>query len=220
MPTTLAPPSPAQTVADLLRRLGDIPPERVRLSPLPGQATEADVLAIEAHEDRLCELVDGTLVEKGMGYSESVLAVSLGSFLHAFVAPRNLGVVSGEAGMMRLFAGLVRIPDAAFASWDRFPDRRIPTAPIPDLIPDLVVEVLSESNTRAEMARKRDEYFRAGVLLVWEIDPEARTVTVYTAPNQSTILDQAQVLDGGTVLPGFTLPLTDLFGELDRQGGV
>ena len=76
-----------------------------------------------------------------------------------FVEPRNLGLVSGADGSVRLFPGLVRMPDVAFASWDRFPDRKIPKEPIPSLAPDLVIEVLSESNTKAEMERKRGEYF-------------------------------------------------------------
>ena len=78
--------------------------------------------------------------------------------------------------------------------------------------------MLSPSNTRAEMARKRREYFQAGVRLVWEVNPRARIVTVFDAPERSTTLDATRTLDGGTVLPGFLLPLADLFGELDRQG--
>jgi Uma2 family endonuclease len=89
---------------------------------------------------------------------------------------------------------------------------------VPQLAPDLAVEVLSPSNTRAEMARKRGEYFRAGVRLVWEIDPRKRGVRVYTAADQFTDLSAGDALDGGTVLPGFTLPLADLFAELDRHG--
>ena len=54
--------------------------------------------------------------------------------------------------------------------------------------------------------------------LVWEIAPDARTVVVYTSPNQFTTLGPADALDGGGVLPGFTLPLQALFGELDRHG--
>jgi Uma2 family endonuclease len=219
MTPTLAPPAAAaRTVADLLECLGNVPAERVRLQPPPGRATEADVLAVDAHEDRLCELVDGTLVEKAVGIREAILALALAGYLRAFIVPRNLGLVAGPDGAIRLFAGSVRIPDVAFISWDRCPGRRVPTAPIPQIAPDLVVEVLSESNTLAEMARKRGEYFGAGVRLVWEIDPEARTATVYTAADLSTVLDQTQALDGGAVLPGFTLPLADLFAELDRHG--
>ncbi len=214
-----APPLARPTIADLLARLGDVPAWRVLLDPPPGRATVADALALDAQEDRLCELVDGTLVEKGMGYRESLLAGALIALLRAFVVPRRLGLVTGEAGMIRLFPGLVRIPDVAFTSWNRLPGRRVPDAPVPDLVPDLVVEVLSESNTTAEMNRKRDEYFRAGVRLLWEVDPEGRTVSAYTAPDQSVTLDHTQTLDGGDVLPGFTLRLCDLFGELDEQAG-
>jgi Uma2 family endonuclease len=205
-------------MADLLDRLGNIPPSRIRFHPPPGTATEADVIEADTRHDRLCELVDGVLVEKAMGLRESFLAIALGSFLREFVVPRNLGLVSGEAGMMRLFAGMVRIPDVAFASWARLPGRRVPVEPIPDLVPDLAVEVLSRSNTEEEMARKLREYFAAGVRLVWLVDPEARTVAVYTSAEQFTLLDQTQALDGGDVLSGFTLPLSQLFAELDRQG--
>jgi Uma2 family endonuclease len=81
----------------------------------------------------------------------------------------------------------------------------------------LVVEILSESNTEKEMARKYREYFQAGVQLVWEVDPKTRSVAVYTSPDHSSLLNEAQTLDGGNVLSGFTLPLAQLFAELDRQ---
>jgi Uma2 family endonuclease len=209
----------ARTFADLLDELGQVPPERILLSPAPGTATEADVLRLaDAADKTLCELIDGTLVEKTMGFRESFLAMVVGAFLGEFVRPRNLGLVAGPDGNVRLWAGRVRIPDVAFIAWDRLPGRRVPDQPIPDLVPDLAVEVLSVSNTVREMALKREDYFRAGARLVWEIDPRARTVAVYTAPENPTILRGADVLDCGTVLPGFTLPLPDLFGELDRHG--
>lgn len=131
---------------------------------------------------------------------------------------RNLGLVSGADGMVRLFPGLVRIPDVAFTSWDRLPGRKVPAEPIPSLVPDLAVEVLSESNTEAEIARKLREYFSAGVRLVWLVDPEARTVAIHKEHEPPVVLDQAQVLDGDDVLPGFRMPLGDLFAELDRHG--
>jgi Uma2 family endonuclease len=153
-----------------------------------------------------------------MGFRESFLAIVLGSILWAFVEPRRLGIVTGADGMMRLMAGLVHIPDVAFISWNRLPNRRVPTEPIPALAPELAVEVLSTGNTPGEMARKRQDYFAAGVQLVWQVHPSARTVEVFTAPEQSTVLHEAQILDGGAVLPGFTLPLHELFAALDRQG--
>jgi Uma2 family endonuclease len=206
------------TVADLIERLGDVPLDRIWMHPAPGTATEADVIAADTHHDRLCELVEGTLVEKAMGFRESLLACALIEFLRAFVVPRNLGMVTGADGTVRLIPGLVRMPDVAFISWDRLPGRRVPREPMPDLAPDLAVEVLSESNTRREMARKRREYFEAGTRLVWEIDPERRTVAVYTSPDATTLLDASATLDGGAVLPGFSIRVADLFAELDRRG--
>jgi Uma2 family endonuclease len=206
-------------MGDLLEQLGDIPPHRVWLHPVPGTATEVDVLEAERRENRLCELVDGVLVEKPMGYRESLLALAIGAWLRAFVNPRNLGLVSGSDGMMRLFPGLVRIPDVAFASWGRFPHGRVPTAPLPPLVPDLAIEVLSESNTAAEMNRKVREYFQAGVRLVWLVDPRSRTVAVYTTVADAIVLDESHTLDGGEVLPAFSLSVRDVFAELDRESG-
>ena len=208
---------PRRTMADLLEQLGDVPLWRVLADPAPGTATEQDVIDIEAREKRLCELVDGVLVEKPMGFYESRVAAVLIQLLGNFLDQHDLGIVVGEAGMMRLAPGRVRIPDVAFISWGRIPDRQVPRRPIPDLVPDLAVEVLSESNTDKEMARKRGEYFQAGVRLAWFIDPVERTAEIYTAADQSTAIGQAGALDGGDVLPGFVLPLPELFARADRQ---
>jgi Uma2 family endonuclease len=206
---------PIRTIAELLHQLGDIPPQRVRFNPVPGTATIDDLLQ---PENAGCELVDGTLVEKAVGLEESFLGSWLLTLLNQFVMAGNLGIITGEQGFLELLPGLVRGPDVAFTSWDRMRNRRRPSEPIPPLAPDLAVEVLSKSNPRAEMARKRGEYFRAGVRLVWEIDPRKRGVRVYTAADQFTDLSPGDALDGGAVLPGFTLPLADLFAELDRHG--
>lgn len=220
MTVTLAPPSPLETVADLLHHLGDIGPDRIIVQPPLGTATEGDVLhALESPRKRICELIDGVLVEKAMGYEESALAIYLGNLLLTFVRPRNLGLVTGADGTIRLWAGRVRIPDAAFFSWDRFPDRRMPTQPIPLLAPDLAIEVLSIGNTPREMLLKRQDYFAAGVRLAWEINPRSRTASVYSsAEHADAVLNEEDILDGSPVLPGFTLPLRDLFAELDRHG--
>jgi len=201
------------TVADLLKRLGNIPPERVRLYPAPGTATEEDVIRVLDREKRPCELVEGTLVEKPMGMDESIIAGLILTCLNNFVRPRKLGVVTGEAGTLKLFPGMVRIPDVAFISWDRLPDRRRPKVPIPLLVPDLVVEVLSESNTKPEIDRKLREYFSAGVSLAWVVDPKKRVAQVYTSVRRSLRITEDQSLDGGAVLPGFVMPLKELFTD-------
>jgi Uma2 family endonuclease len=201
----------AVTVSDLLHQLGNISPERVRLQPAPGTATEADVVAVHNREKHLCELVDGVLVEKTPGYYESYIAATLIRLLGNFVVAHDLGIVAGADGMMRLASGLVRIPDVSFVSWEKLPGRRLPRQAVPDLVPDLAVEVLSEGNTPREMARKLDEYFALGVRLVWLVNPMTESTEAYTSRHQSTVLDKSATLEGGVILPGFTLSLSALF---------
>ena len=204
------------TVADLIESLGDIPLSRVRLDPPPGTATEADLLRLAATEDRLYELVDGTLVEKAMGWKEALLAMWLGHQLQTYLDMHDLGAVAGADGTLRLRERLVRVPDLAFVLWENVPPNdELPQ--IPDLAPDLAVEVISPSNTAREMAHKRREYFRAGTRLVWQVYPDRREVEVYSSPGRFRTLGLTDALDGGDLLPGFRLPLADLFA--DRGAG-
>jgi Uma2 family endonuclease len=154
MSTLTAPPPNELTARDLADRLGPMPLRRIRFNPLPGDATEEDVVALRERERRLYELVDGVLLEKIKGFQEACLAAVLIQLLRNFTTPRKLGTVAGADGMVRLAPGLVRIPDVSFVSWDRLPDRRIPSEPVPALAPNLAVEVLIEGNTQQEMDRK------------------------------------------------------------------
>ena len=216
MTTTLEPATTYRMFQEFLDELGGISPARVCMIPPPGLATEQDVINADDHQDRLCELVEGVLVEKPMGLKESILAAALIQYLGIYVRARKLGVIAGEAGMVRLMPGLVRIPDVSFISYSRLTDGKVPGESIPPIAPDLVVEVLSASNTVREMARKRREYFQAGSLLVWEVDPEKRQVDVYEEAEHCKTLTTKDSLDGGKVLPGFSLSLNELFAVLDR----
>jgi Uma2 family endonuclease len=205
---------PAETVADLLRRLGSIPARRVRLHPTPGTATERDLIRENESKLRtaLYELVDGTLVEKPKGLEESGLAALLIMFLNNFVHPRRLGLVTAPDGPFRIESGSIRLPDVSFFVRANQPGGKSPGGPVAQVAPDLAVEILSKSNTKAEIARKLREYFASGARLAWIVDPRTRTVRVHTSPTESTRLDaETGVLDGGDVLPGFRLALADLF---------
>jgi Uma2 family endonuclease len=207
-----------QTVADLVAHLGDIPMERIRLHPLPGTATEKDVIAAE-HQPRaaLCELIDGVLVEKTMGMREALLAAVIGRLLDEFVEQHDLGIVLGADAMLRLWPKRVRIPDVSFISWDQIPGNEVPDDPIPDLPPTLAIEVLSRSNTKKEMEIKRHDYFRSGVREVWEIQPKTQSAEVYTSPTKHRHIGKDQALESGDILPGFKLPLDQLFARLKRR---
>jgi Uma2 family endonuclease len=214
MATATLTPLDVETVGDLIARLGGIDPVRIRWKPTPGTATEKDLLdVVDGDDRRLCELVDGTLVEKAVGTEQSLLAATLIVFLGAFVRAHRLGKVGAPDGLMRMLEGNVRMPDVFFIArerWRALPDRR---AAVTELSPDLAVEVLSKKNTRREMARKRREYFASGTRLVWQIDPRRRTLAVYTSPTDHVTLTEADTLGGGDLLPGFTLPLAELFND-------
>ena len=151
-----------------------------------------------------------------MGYDEDSLAFWLGVQLFNFASVHNLGKFGGSQGLIRLGDTLVRGPDISFTRWDSVPDPaeldQLP-GPFLHVPPDLVVEVLSEGNTPREMAIKLGEYATFGVKLVWYVDPDAKTVTVYPKGRErgKKVLGVGDALDGGKVLPGFTLPVADIF---------
>jgi Uma2 family endonuclease len=206
--------SPPDTVADFLRTLGDVPLDRVLWTPQPGTATEADVIQLNSgFPKRRVELVNGVLVEKPMGAREAYLAFSLIGFLWAYQRTHNVGVFGAPDSLMRLAAGTIRLPDVHFTSWANLPADSAHLRPVVDYPPDLAVEILSEHDRPGAMAQKLRDYFTAGTQLVWLIDQDARTVRVYTAPTAFATLTAADTLDGGAVLPGFALPLADLFNE-------
>jgi Uma2 family endonuclease len=204
------------TIAELLDRLGGIAAHRVLLKPTPGTATEEDVLkALAQPRKRVCELIDGTLVEKDMGTQEAILGNYLSSVMWAFVKKHNLGVVLGGDAAVQLGLGCIRCPDVSFIPWELAPENPYEKKIWP-VTPLLAVEVLSESNTKKEMDRKLKELFSTGCQLVWIIDPQKRTAKVYASAKRFKELDESGVLDGGKILPGFKLSLTDLFAATSR----
>jgi Uma2 family endonuclease len=213
MATTTAP--TPRSFADLHARLGGVPLERIRMNPPPGTATERD---LERAPKPVCELIDGVLVEKAMGDRESLLGVYLASLISNHVHAGDLGVVLGEAGFIRLGVNQVRAPDATFIPWSEFPDGEVPEdEAFWSVAPVLIAEVLSPTNTEAEIDRKLGELFAAGCKLAWVIDPRAKTAKVYTSAKKFKELDESGTLDGGKALPGCALKLADLFAATKRR---
>jgi Uma2 family endonuclease len=105
-----------------------------------------------------------------------------------------------------------RRPDVIFVSYERWPrNARRPDTNAWDILPELCVEVVSPNDRAEEIETKVNEYLRAGVSLVWVIYPENARVYVYESASSVARLSRADTLRGGTVLPGFELPLADLF---------
>jgi Uma2 family endonuclease len=198
------------SLPELLRHLGDISAARVRHDPPPGRATAKDLLELDAHEDCLCELIDGVLVEKVSTFYESILAVRIASAFHDWNEPRNAGLVTGASAPFGFGPRLVRMPDVAFTSWDRLP-RGFPRAAVPRLVPDVAVEILNPGNTKGELARKLSDYFTAGVRSVWFVEPHHQLIKVYSSTTRMKRLSANDVISGGVVLPGFTLLVAKVF---------
>jgi Uma2 family endonuclease len=206
------------TFDELHARIGLVPLNRIRTKPAPGTATEQHVLeARDGPVKRLFELVDGVLVEKAVGSPESFLGGRLFRIVGDYADEYELGVVLPGDGPLRLKPGNIRYPDVSFIPWESLPGGELPTDKIWDVTPALAVEVLSESNTPAEMDRKLNDLFSAGCKLVWFIDPPTKTARVYTSAKKFKELDETGTLDGGKVLPGFKLQLADLFAATKRR---
>lgn len=206
-PTPVAVLPQSWSLADLARHL-DVPLDRVRLFPSPGTATEDDLVRLAEQKVALCELVDGVLVEKVMGQEESTLATLIARSIWDYLDQHPSGRVIGADGAARTLPGKVRMPDVAYISDVRYESSR--RKPVLHVAPDLAVEVLSPSNTASEMNRKTTEYFSLGTKLVWIIDPATRTAKAYRSATDFTDIPADGELDGGDVLPGFTLPLAPL----------
>jgi Uma2 family endonuclease len=219
MATAMAEPEVAEeTLADLLERIGNVPLSRIPAKPAPGMATEEDVVAaLDAANKRLFELVDGVLVEKTTGTKEGLWASLIGHFLWVFLDSHDLGLVIDAASPVRLRIGLVRIPDVSFISWERLPDDELPDEALASIVPNLAAEAISEGNTDQEMELKLKDYFRAGVKLVWFVYPKTQTAKVYTSPTKVKLIAKDGALTGRKMLPGFTLPLRELFARGKRR---
>ena len=221
-PTRAAGPRP-WTAAEVGERFGGIPPGRVVLDPAPGTATADDIEGVKRRTGRVCELIDGTLIEKAVSAESELIAGRLLGLFLAFVDEWGLGWVLGGQGFLRLSGRRLRAADVAVVLYgqvegEHFPGPSNGGPAYPDLYPDLAVEVLSPSNTAEEMRLKRADCFGAGTSLIWEIDPVARTAAVYTSveePDERLGPDDA--LDGRDVLPGFRVHLRDLLAAVRKR---
>jgi len=162
------------------------------------------------------EIVNGVLVNMGNsgiehGYIASILNILVGGY----VLSHKLGIICDSSTAFKMKAGNKRAPDLSFVSKTRLQGiKRLPKGFF-EGAPDLAVEVISPSNTFEELHDKIVEYFENGCRLVWVIHPDEQSVMVYYHPRPDRLLKITDILDGEEVIPGFTLPVADLFAELD-----
>jgi len=131
--------------------------------------------------------------------------------LSAFVETHRLGVVTMASGyVLADLPHTVRGPDIAFVSATSLP-REFDRARIPRFRPDLAVEILSPSENRRRIEETLDDYDAVGVPVVWVVDPEQETIAVFANGEAPRVRVAGEILDGGALLPGFSLPLVEVF---------
>ncbi|MDJ1185223.1 Uma2 family endonuclease [Roseofilum casamattae] len=162
------------------------------------------------------EIVNGELVDMGnSGALHGNLAIILSSALFAIVNAQKLGALFDSSTAFKMKNGNKRSPDISFFAKERLQGMtELPTGFL-EGAPDLAVEILSPGNTVEETEAKITEYFDNGARLVWVISPTQHYVLVYrSAQEPDRLLKTIDALDGEEVIPGFTLPVADLFQQL------
>jgi Uma2 family endonuclease len=173
-------------------------------------------LATVVGEDDLYEVINGEKVVKPMSTYENVLAGVLFArlFAHAETTRSGRAVIEVMFDLPDLPND--RRPDVGFVSFDRWPQTRgIPTTNAWAVVPDLAVEVVSPNDDLRDVLEAVGEYFQSGVRMVWLVVPGEEVVYRYTSRTEVRILSRAEELTGEPVLPGFRLPLADLFPPPD-----
>jgi Uma2 family endonuclease len=189
-----------------------IPLHHYEVSSMVATRITVDEFEATCGDERI-ELVDGFVVKMPAGaYGSARVSATITMLLWTHVQPRKLGTVVGANTGFVLFPDreTVLAPDGAFIRAGREPQGEARWH-FARLAPDLVVEVLSPSDRRREMQAKIAMYQGAGVPLVWVVDPQAQTVTVFALGQAPSVLTAADTLDGGAVLPDFEVEVTELF---------
>jgi Uma2 family endonuclease len=173
-------------------------------------------VSTDRHEyDGLFEVIDGRIVEKTMGAYECWLASVIFGALDPYNSANPVGRVVQEMIFdLRPHIDRERRPDVAFVSFERWArNQGIPRVRSWAVVPELAVEIVSLTNSADAVAEKLEEYYKAGVILVWVVYPGQSKVYAYTSTTAVRVLAPGDELDGGDVLPGFRLPLQELFDK-------
>lgn len=163
------------------------------------------------------ELLHGNIITSPAGSEHGHIAVIIVAELERHVRQSRLGFVFDSSTGFRLEAEHCLSPDVAFVAKTRLAGAKRPPRGFFPGAPDLVVEVLSPSDSVDEVHEKLTQYFRHGTRLAWVINPAERNAHVYRTPEAERLLRVTDALDGEEVVPGFRLTLAELFAELSFE---
>ena len=173
--------------------------------------TEEELLALE-HPGAKCELIDDELIMSPTGYNHEYIGARLLVKMTIHAERHALGSVCGSSFGCWMASGNLLSPDVSFIRSDRLPATQAEGDRFFRGAPDIVVEVRSPWDRESRLQEKMEDYFRSGARLLWAVNPEEKTVEVYRAGAATKLLNLHDILEGEDVLPGFRLPLAELFG--------
>jgi Uma2 family endonuclease len=167
-------------------------------------------LALPENSDRLFELINWEIVEKVGSFTPSKLSMRIGYFFTGYLMTNDIGYVTGEAGSYLLAPGYEVMPDVGYISKVRLPEEPKRQVQGP---PDLAVEIKSPNDTKRAMRKKAEDYLAYGARMVWLVFPDDKEVEVYVPDSDVRTVEIDGVLDTGHILPGFKLPVRDIFAD-------
>ena len=163
-------------------------------------------------DEGLYEIIDGLRMEKIISNIELRLALVLAFAVEAHTKANNLGRAFTELLIDMGVNNNNRRPDMAYISFDRLPaSAPYPTENAWSIVPELVAEIISKTNTVDHVLEKIHEYFEAGVQTVWIVHPRFKQIYVYESPTQNIILGEQDELSDESLFPGWRFPVADLF---------
>ena len=165
------------------------------------------------------ELVDGELVDMDGKPRHGTVTGEIYLLLRGHIGPNNLPFDVGVNTGFQMDPFTLRFPDVHVTSWERMAGYDEGAPGWPAFAPDVAIEVVSASNTPAELARKAGEYFANGTRAMWVADPGPRTVAVRRPDATEQVVGIGDILSGEPEIPGFSCPVADIFAVLDRNPG-
>jgi Uma2 family endonuclease len=163
------------------------------------------------------ELIGGEIIMSPTGYRHERIVALVSSALLQHADKHRLGVVCGSSLGCWMQSGNLLSPDVSFIAKSRLRATALEREKYLRGAPDLVVEVISPWDRPPRLREKMEDYFASGACLAWVLDPAERTALVYRTPEADRLLRVADALDGEDILPGFRLPLAELFAELSFE---
>jgi Uma2 family endonuclease len=177
---------------------------------LDRRATIEDLMQMP-EDGQKYELVDGEIVVSPTGYRHSAVGLRIGHLVQLFLDEHPIGAIAGADLGVVFDNGNLRSPDLTFVRNEKIPTGDAETRFL-EVVPDLVVEVLSPSDSMKFVGHKIGEFLERGVPIVWLVDPKQQTVTMYRSLTNTERYTAEDTITAEPVLPGFSCTVARFFG--------